>query len=112
MTTPPSNHGLLPWEGQPYSVKRHGVSITNCDSEPVQTPGCIQSHGVLFVLRPAEPIFKMFRRLHDRDACGGGTGVGLSIVKKVVERHGGRVWIQSTPGEGTTFFFTPTGDSL
>jgi two-component system, chemotaxis family, sensor kinase Cph1 len=44
----------LPWDGQPYSIKRHGVSITNCDSEPVQTPGCIQSHGALLVLRPAD----------------------------------------------------------
>jgi hypothetical protein len=42
----------LPWDGQPYSIKRHGVSITNCDSEPIQTPGCIQAHGALLVLRP------------------------------------------------------------
>jgi hypothetical protein len=40
-----------PWAGGPYSVKRHGVSISNCDSEPVQTPGCIQAHGALMVLR-------------------------------------------------------------
>jgi two-component system, chemotaxis family, sensor kinase Cph1 len=46
--------GRLPWEGQPYSIKRHGVSISNCDSEPVQTPGCIQDHGALLVLRPAD----------------------------------------------------------
>ena len=39
-----------PWSDGPYSVKRHGVTITNCDSEPIQTPGCIQSHGVLLVL--------------------------------------------------------------
>src|SRR5689334_3930615 len=38
----------------PYSVKRHGVTITNCDSEPVQTPGCVQSHGVLLAVRPAD----------------------------------------------------------
>lgn len=44
----------LPWEGQPYSVKRYGVSITNCDSEPVQTPGCVQAHGALLVLRPSD----------------------------------------------------------
>ena len=43
-----------PWEGQPYSIKRHGVSITNCDSEPVQTPGCVQAHGAMLVLRPAD----------------------------------------------------------
>ena len=34
-----------PWDGQPYSVKRHGVTVTNCDSEPVQTPGCVQATG-------------------------------------------------------------------
>ena len=44
----------LPWEGQPYSIKRHGVTITNCDSEPVQTPGCVQAHGALLVVRPAD----------------------------------------------------------
>jgi len=39
----------LPWAGQAYSVKRFGVTITNCESEPVQTPGCIQGHGALLV---------------------------------------------------------------
>lgn len=45
-----------PWEGQPYSIKKHGVTITNCDSEPVQTPGCIQAHGTLLVLRQADLV--------------------------------------------------------
>lgn len=39
------------WTTQPYSVKRHGLTITNCDAEPVRTPGCIQAHGALLVLR-------------------------------------------------------------
>ncbi|UQA62555.1 ATP-binding protein [Polyangium aurulentum] len=42
------------WASGPYSIKRHGVTITNCDSEPVQTPGCIQSHGALLALRPSD----------------------------------------------------------
>jgi two-component system, chemotaxis family, sensor kinase Cph1 len=46
----------LPWNGQPYSVKRHGVTITNCDSEPVHTPGCVQDHGALLVVRPADLV--------------------------------------------------------
>ena len=41
----------VPWSAEPYSIKRHGVQITNCDSEPVRTPGCIQSHGVLVAFR-------------------------------------------------------------
>ena len=53
MTGTGSDHPL-PWEGQPYSIKRHGVTITNCDTEPVQTPGCIQAHVALLVLRPGD----------------------------------------------------------
>jgi two-component system, chemotaxis family, sensor kinase Cph1 len=48
--TPQTTDGA-PWDAQPYSVKRHGVTITNCDAEPVRTPGCIQAHGALLVLR-------------------------------------------------------------
>src|SRR4051794_27658688 len=44
----------LPWDGGLYSVKRHGVTITNCDTEPVHIAGCIQECGVLLVLRPAD----------------------------------------------------------
>ncbi len=53
-----------------------------------------------------DSVFKMFKRLNREKAYGAGTGAGLSFVKKIVKNQGGRIWLTSTPGEGSTFFFT------
>jgi light-regulated signal transduction histidine kinase (bacteriophytochrome) len=66
----------------------------------------VRDNGIGIPERHYETIFGAFRRLHARDEFGGGVGAGLTIVKKIVERHNGRIWVESCVGEGTTVYFT------
>ena len=71
-----------------------------------QTVFYVRDNGLGIPEKHFDVIFRIFKRLHEREAFGGGTGVGLTIVKKVIERHGGEIWLESSLGEGTTFYFT------
>lgn len=66
----------------------------------------VRDNGIGVAERFHSTIFEMFRRLHPAHAYGGGSGAGLAIARRLIRLHGGELWLASTPGQGSTFYFT------
>jgi PAS domain S-box-containing protein len=91
------------------AVKFHGQAKPEVRIGARRTAGgwrvFVRDNGIGIAPEHQEHVFVIFRRLHSREAYPG-SGIGLAICKKIVERHGGRLWVESTPGQGSTFWLT------
>jgi|GEM_PF-891211 len=81
------------------------IKISSRENDDNEWVFSVQDNGIGIDIENKDHVFAIFKRLH-KDEKYSGTGIGLSICKKIVERSGGKIWFVSTPNKGTTFYFT------
>ncbi|MEZ5427843.1 MAG: PAS domain S-box protein [Pyrinomonadaceae bacterium] len=88
-----------------FRSDRQTVININSEEKKDECIFSVEDNGIGIMKEQAGLVFQIFQRLHDRDKYGG-NGIGLATAKKIVERHGGKIWFESELDKGTKFFFT------
>lgn len=89
-----------------YNDNEEKIVIIDFQEDKYSYIFSIEDNGIGIAKEHFENIFKIFKRLHGRDEYGGGTGIGLTLIKKIIERHRGKIWLSSEIDKGTTFYFS------
>lgn len=94
----------LKYNDKPEPLIKIGCAPEKSNAESV----CfyVKDNGIGIEKSKIDTVFEIFQRLHKKEEYGGGAGAGLTITKRIIERHKGSIWLESTPGDGTTFYFT------
>lgn len=96
----------IKYNNQPHKLVEIGWLNSQANEEQESQIFYVKDNGIGIREKHLDIIFRIFKRLHGQNKYGGGTGAGLTIVKKIIERHGGKIWVESIYGKGTTFYFT------
>lgn len=94
-----------------YNDKPQKWIEVGCDRSGATPVFYVRDNGIGILPHHHDNIFRVFKRLHEQNKYGGGTGAGLAIARKIIDQHGGRIWLESVPGEGTIFRFTLSGEA-
>jgi hypothetical protein len=85
--------------------RNHASPLIEIGYDAAASAYCVRDNGVGFDMRHAAKLFGVFERLHGESEFEG-TGIGLALAARIVERHGGRIWCDAAPGKGAAFYFT------
>ncbi len=94
------------YNNEPHKTIEIGSEQRSTPDGKAEVAFFVRDNGIGIPEKHLEDVFGLFKRLHSQRMFGGGTGAGLTIVRKIVDRHGGSTWVESAEGQGSTFYFT------
>ena len=99
-------HNAIKYNNKPNKWVEIGYRIDPSQAPEAEPIFYVRDNGIGIQDKHLPVIFKLFKRLHPQEFYGGGAGVGLAVTHQIIERHNGKIWVESELNSGSTFFFT------